>query len=189
MLTLLRTKCQSVLHRILAVTFTTRAGRPSKEYHIRGQGERTRTNIYVHNSKDLPVISTDVPVSMGGKNAAPQPVEMLLASLCGCEQVTAEFVARHSKPRMQIDKIEFEVFAKRDNKAVITLPLDAPLPPARLERIWGTATVHTTAAQTQVDILSREIKRRCPIANMVELSGCELDIVYVKYENEDSDLI
>lgn len=187
MLRLLRAPRLTVLHRLIEAAFTTkRTGRQSKEYHIRGQGESTRTNVYVHDSKDRRVISTDVPVAMGGKNSAPQPVEMLLASLCGCEQVTAEFVARHAKPRMYINKIEFEVFAKRDSKAAITLPLDVPLPPARLERVWGTATVHTSADQEQVDMLSREIKRRCPIANMVELSGCELDIVYIKYENQDS---
>jgi len=117
---------------------------------------------------------------MGGLNTAPQPVEMLLASLCGCEQVTAEFIARHMKPRVKIDKIEFEIQAARNPRAAITLPLGVDLPPSRLERIWGTATVHSTASQEQIDIIAKEIKKRCPIANMIVLSGCVLDIKFTK---------
>lgn len=160
--------------------FSVPSNRNLKEYHIRGVGSSTKTELHVYNLSTAHHIMTDVPVSMGGLDAAPQPVELLLGSLCGCEQVTASFVARHLKPRVNIDKIVFEIFAVRNQKASVTLPLKVDLPPSRLNRIWGTATVHTSASQDQIDILAKEIKRRCPIANMIILSGCELDIQFVK---------
>lgn len=125
-------------------------------------------------------ICTDVPISMGGEASASEPVEVFLAALCGCEQVTAIFIARHLKPQVVIDRIDFEVKASRNPLGAIKLPLDGPLLPSRLEKIWGTALVHTSAPQEQVDSIEREVKRRCPLANMVHLSGCELDIKFIK---------
>jgi putative redox protein len=161
-----------------------------KEYRLSGIGKSTKTEIFTYDStttSSIHPIATDVPKAMGGGNTAPQPVELLLASLCGCEQVTAEFVARHLKPRVNIEKINFEIFASRNQKGAITLPLDTiTLPLSRLEQIWGTATVHTTATQEQIDIIAREIKRRCPIANMIILSGCKLDIKFIKACDNDT---
>jgi uncharacterized OsmC-like protein len=120
---------------------------------------------------------------------------LLLASLCGCEQVTAQFIARHMKPRVTIDKIEYLLQASRDPRGATLLPIgvydtnkdssvigiDPALhfPLTRLSRIWDTAVVYTTASQHEVDIIAGEVKRRCPIANMVALSGCELNISFV----------
>ena len=124
---------------------------------------------------------------MGGENTAPQPVEMLLAALCGCEQVTAQYVARQMKPRLLIDKIDYDIQATRDQRGSLTLPIDpdTELPPSRVERIWGTATIHLPENATNVpsvetlEVLHSEVRRRCPVANMVILSGCKLEIKYV----------
>lgn len=134
-------------------------------------------------------VTLDVPQSMGGKNVGPQPVELFLASLCGCEQVTALFIARHMKPRVKIDKIEFKIQASRDQRTSLALPIDTDntrrsnevvQDVSRLKRIWGIAIVHTAASQEEVDIIAKETEIRCPIANMVMLSGCDLDIQFFK---------
>ena len=171
------------------------------------------------------LIRTDLPRFMGGSDEAPQPVHLLLASLVGCEHATASFVARQMRPRVQLDSVTFRIYAERDQRGAIALPLEAvfaedqktgtvsseqpsslpsssssppppppptpsPLPPARLLRIYGEALVQTGASQDQIDELARHVKRRCPIANMIELSGCELDIVWqieqAKVPNDDS---
>jgi uncharacterized OsmC-like protein len=151
-----------------------------KSYHLKGSGANTTTRIGHSNLSD-PII-TDVPASMGGKNEGPQPVELLLASLCGCELVTAQFIARNMKPRVTIDRIDFDVHASRDQRGATTLPIaeETPLPPSRLERIWGTATLVTSASPEELNLLATEVKRRCPVANMVILSGCQLDIEFRK---------
>lgn len=145
-------------------------------------------------------IITDVPKLMGGKNEGPQPVELLLASLAGCELVTAQFIARNMRPRVTIDRIDFDMHASRDQRGAMgSLPIvvtstskqdeessfrssssSSLLPPSRLERIWGTAMVHTSASSAELAMLAKEVKERCPIANMVILSGCTLEIEFRK---------
>lgn len=154
----------------------------TKSYHLSGVGKDTFTRI--SQPKLLSPIITDVPTSMGGKNKGPQPIELLLASLCGCELVTAQFIARNMKPRVTIDRIDFDVHASRNQLGAIGLPIggahDSSSPPSRLERIWGTATLHTSATADEVRTIASEVKMRCPVANMVILSGCVLDIEFKK---------
>ena len=115
-----------------------------------------------------------------------EPVELLLSSLCGCEQVTAQFVARNMKPRVNIDKIEYSVQASRDPKGAVYLPIGSNPPvEARLNRVWGTALVYTSASQQQIDVIASEVKVRCPIANMIASSGCTLDINYIKANSKN----
>ncbi|OQR84318.1 OsmC-like protein [Achlya hypogyna] len=161
----------------------TSAAKPAA-YHLTGRG----TGVQCHmNRGDGLVMATDVPVRMGGTDSAPQPVELFLTSLCGCELATAQFVARHMTPRLTIEKIEFSIHAVRDPAGALTLPLSSPAPPARLERIWGTATVFTSASQVQVDELSEHVKQRCPVANMAVLSGCKLDIKWRQMDPDDDE--
>jgi putative redox protein len=153
----------------------------TKSYHLIGTGTKTLTRM---SQPRLPApIETDVPISMGGSHQGPQPIELLLASLCGCELVTAQFIARNMKPRVTIDRIDFDVHASRDQRGAMGLPIgkDTLLPPSRLERIWGTATVHTSASLVEVQLMAAEVKRRCPVANMVVLSGCLLEIEFKKF--------
>ncbi|EQC42360.1 hypothetical protein SDRG_00098 [Saprolegnia diclina VS20] len=145
-------------------------------YHLTGMG----ANVQCSMARDASItMATDVPRRMGGSDAAPQPIELFLTSLCGCELATATFVARHMTPRVHVEKIEFDVYAERDSLGALQLPLTtdpATMPVARLARVWGTATVYTTASQAQVTELCDHVKRRCPVANMAVLSGCALEI-------------
>ena len=62
-------------------------------------------------------IQTDLPKKMGGKDVAPQPVELLLTSWMGCTQATALFVARQMRPRITLNRLEFiNIEAWRDGK-------------------------------------------------------------------------
>ena len=146
-----------------------------KHYKVIGGGDAVNCNV---TTDDGWKISTDTPKNQGGTNTAPQPVSLLLASLCGCELATARFVALKSSPRIKMGRIEFDIKAKRDERGAIALPLGSPLPvPARLEHVWGTATVYNTnATQEQIKNLGDEVHLRCPVANMIVLSGCLLEI-------------
>ena len=170
--------CVAAVRCIRPFTTTAAAGAETphyKNYRVVGGGVGSSC---IAVTDDGWTISTDTPKVQGGTNTAPQPVMLLLASLCGCELATARFVAIKSLPRIQMGRLEFDLQAKRDERGAITLPLTAPLPvPARLECVWGTATVHDTeATQEQITTLGAEVHLRCPIANMIVLSGCTLNI-------------
>ena len=165
-----------------------------KLYHLRGTGA-TGINRCDVRTEDGFTITTDTPRAQGGSNEAAQPVLLLLASLCGCKHATARFVA--FKMRRRIGKIDFDIRAERDERGAIGMgeggeaedALRADLPvPARLLRIWGSAVVHaaeTDLTDAEVQVLAEQVHRRCPVANMVTLSGCELQIDWRLHDNCD----
>ena len=80
--------------------------------------------------------------------------------------------------------------ASRDERGGITLPLGSELThPSRLEYITGTATVHTTkgGSQAQLDSLAHEVEQRCPVANMITMSGCSLSIKWEYAADADAE--
>ena len=99
------------------------------------------------------------------------------------ETATSQFIAR--KLRMPLNRIDFDIHAERNEWGSMHLPVDEePDVASRLHRIWGVARVHTTASQADVDELARLVKIRCPLASMVILSGCKLEVEWVKADTE-----
>lgn len=160
-----------------------------KFYRINGVGTRSRVEMTTNTGHSL---STDVPVKMGGQDSAPQPVETLLAALLGCTQATAIFVGRHLEPRILINRLEFDnIQAVRDERGALSLPItNDPEIPARLQRITGTIRVYTrdnkTLSQEQLALLSHQTELRCPVANMILTSGCEMSIKWINGGPDDS---
>mmetsp|Transcript_70362 Transcript_70362/g.141728 ORF Transcript_70362/g.141728 Transcript_70362/m.141728 type:complete len:170 (+) Transcript_70362:72-581(+) len=148
-----------------------------KTYHLNGLGSGVECTS---TTQDGHTISTSLPKMMGGSNSAAQPVYLLLAALVGCKQATAMFVARQMKPPVVITSIKFEVKASRDEKGALSLPLAKPLEAvSRLQQVSGRAMVETQASQEEVDEIGRQVHQRCPIANMMSLSGCDVDVQWV----------
>ena len=58
-----------------------------KSYHLTAVGEGPQC---VTTTDTRFTINADLPLLQGGKNTAPQPVELLLASLVSCKQATAQ---------------------------------------------------------------------------------------------------
>lgn len=125
-------------------------------------------------------IRLDLPKTMGGADGAPQPVELLVAALIGCEQATAAYCARHMSPRFPLKHVHFTYAAARDDRGATSLPIIEPPPvSARMQRVTGTAVVHLSrGAETpeRVDQLRRLVEARCPVANTLVAAGCELDV-------------
>lgn len=146
-------------------------------YHVKAKtaaSNKCSTDIETATGHQL---RTDVPRAMGGKDTAAQPVETLLAALAGCTQATALFVGRQMKPRISVKQLEMEFRAERDVRGALSLPIDQdPAFPARLARVHGTIRVHAMKqlSQDQLALLQHQTELRCPIANMLVASGCDM---------------
>mmetsp|Transcript_12179 Transcript_12179/g.49027 ORF Transcript_12179/g.49027 Transcript_12179/m.49027 type:complete len:231 (+) Transcript_12179:55-747(+) len=171
----------------------------TKTYRVTARGARcaaTTTTPRGH------AVTTDTPTRDGGDDSGPEPVETLLAALVGCEQATAHFVARML--RVRIDAIEFDVRAERDARGATHRPLtDAAPVSAAPSRIWGTARVRVgagiadapggqrraaprAATADDVETIGRIVHQRCPVASMVQRSGCRLEIAWVLASEDDA---
>ncbi|OLP92801.1 hypothetical protein AK812_SmicGene25346 [Symbiodinium microadriaticum] len=148
-----------------------------KRYHLVASGAGCAT---ASETDDGYKLQSDTPTSAGGTGTAPQPVQLLLAALVGCEQATAHFLA--TKLRLPpIRRIEFDIHAERDEWGSLSPPVaEPPAALSRLQRITGTATVFTDASEEQVRAVAAGVKLRCPVASMIIDSGCELDVRWVK---------
>jgi putative redox protein len=159
--------------------------RYQKRYKVQGgTSEKSRAGVTVRTGTGH-VVETDLPRAMGGIDAAAQPVETLLAALAGCTQATALFVARNLRPRrLDIDRIEFDLRAARDERGSLTLPIDSPPGvPSRLRAVTGTVRVHAARSipisDRDLALLREQTELRCPVANMMIASGCEMDVRWV----------
>eukprot|EP00927_Polykrikos_kofoidii_P061850 TRINITY_DN5667_c0_g2_i4.p1 TRINITY_DN5667_c0_g2~~TRINITY_DN5667_c0_g2_i4.p1 ORF type:complete len:206 (+),score=34.78 TRINITY_DN5667_c0_g2_i4:250-867(+) len=160
------------------------AGARTKTYFVSGESAGVAATVTARQH----TISTGLPRTMGGKDVAPQPVELFLAALVGCETATAVFVAQKMRPRFPLGRICFDYSAERDERGALAQPIDvAPEVPARLQHITGRATVHLTpGSQTEskqrLATLKEQVEARCPIASMVTASGCTMDVDWVLAE-------
>ena len=157
-----------------------------KSYKLKGETSATsnKSGVTVHTDTGH-VLQTDVPRKMGGRDTAPQPVETLLTAWMGCTQATALFVGRQMKPnRLLIDRLVFDVQGHRDERGALTLPVEQQAPvPSRLYRVQGTITVHRVGGQAitdqEMEILREQTELRCPVANMMIASGCQMNVEWI----------
>ncbi len=129
---------------------------------------------------------TDLPTAVGGRDSAPQPVELLLGALLGCKTATAHFVARHlwARPHNCILRLDFsDVVAQRDERGALAMPIrDEPPCTAALLRVEGVATV--TAASSaitaaDVEALGALVSKRCPVAATLHAAGCDVSFSWL----------
>ena len=158
-------------------------GEVSHAYELTATGAGVQLNCRFQPSGH--VVSTDLPKALGGRDTAAQPVELLLASLCGCEQATAAFVARHMKPRFPLSEIEFRYQAERNPTGANFLPLlsrggEQPVSPM-LQSVQGKAIVRTRGPETppRLSELAQEVHARCPVHQTLLAAGVKMEIDWV----------
>jgi uncharacterized OsmC-like protein len=137
------------------------------------------------------LMTTDLPLCMGGKDQAPQPVECLLAAWAGCTQATALFVSRqmmqNNKSRRLIERLEFvNITASRDERGALALPIyEAPPVSSRIHTLSGIIVVWPSFDEETLKLLQEQTELRCPVANMLIASGCRMDVEWINGDEKD----
>jgi putative redox protein len=171
----------------------TTAGMATKAYHFSGGStEDGRPGCTVHTNTGH-TITTDLPKIGGGRNASPQPVELLIAALLGCKVATAHYVARHlfPRPHNRLASVRFsEVVAERDERGALALPLTDPPPTtSALTRVRGVVTVVPSSCGTitssDIRQLGELVEQRCPVAATLLRSGCALEFEWLLGSTHD----
>lgn len=161
----------------------------TKVYNIIATSEYKSSVVQIKTINSHYEFKTDLPKTMGGKDTAPQPVELLLGSLAGCTHATARFVGRNMTPRLNIMNIQIKLHGSRDDRGALDeLPITAhsPLPrfEAKLTNVSGIVKVDAVdqhgnkihLSESTLSLLAHHTENRCPVASMINASGCRMDL-------------
>lgn len=108
---------------------------------------------------------TDEPESLGGKDSAPNPVELLLASLASCQEITYKAYARAMG--IELRKVSCSVRGHIDLRGFFAV---APYEEARpgFYKIDGTVTLESTASEEAIAQLKQVVDAHCPVLDMMQ---------------------
>ncbi|MGV8979376.1 MAG: OsmC family protein [Cellulomonas sp.] len=102
----------------------------------------------------------DEPESLGGTNAGPNPVELVLASLAGCINIVIHMVA--AEQGIVIRGLRLTVEGDLDPSLLMGSPTDER---AGFSAIALTAEVDSDASAEEIDEVLRIAETRCPVAD------------------------
>lgn len=111
-------------------------------------------------SRDF-VFRSSEPVSQGGKDDAPNPMELLLGAVNGCVSVVAEIVAEEQG--VSLTSLETEAAGKLDGRGIAGVQGVSPA----FQEITLDVTVGTDADDEQFATFQREVIRRCPAMGLL----------------------
>ncbi|MFT4851109.1 MAG: putative redox protein [Sediminicola sp.] len=137
-------------------------------FKAEAQGKGWPTKISITDTEWT--IHTDEPVEDGGSNTGPNPMQLFIASLAGCQNEQAQVVADElSLSITQVDiKLEIDLdlsgfMGTSDNS-------NGSYKNLRLE-----ASVLGDVTDEQVKNLGQKVDDRCPILALLRTSGCEIE--------------
>ena len=120
--------------------------------------DRTASAIHV---RDFPPLISDEPPSRGGGNRGQSPLELLLASLCACTNVTAGRMAE--KLRFHYSGLEMHAEGELDTRGrrgVADVPVHY-----RAVRLH--VTIATDEPENRVQRLAQLVARYCPVDTLM----------------------
>ena len=113
-------------------------------------------------------IRMDEPKTSGGDDTGPNPVEMLLCSLAGCQLVAASLFARQM--RIDLDDISVEVEGDMDSAGMMGYTGFRP----GYEKIRFVFHIKTDAPPAKVQALIDLVEQRCPVGDSLK-NGVPMD--------------
>ncbi len=125
-------------------------------------GVRTDTQTGKH------VITTDEPPNLGGTDAGPNPLELMLGALAGCENVIAHMAAKEMA--FEFDGIAFAIEAEFDPQGLMGNP-DVR---TYFERVTIDADVKTEEPDERIQELKEKVDSRCPIFGVLNAADVEM---------------
>jgi uncharacterized OsmC-like protein len=114
--------------------------------------------------RDTFLMPADEPPALGGTDTAPNPVELLLASLASCQEITYKAFGRAMG--LELTKVSCTVTGHIDLRGFFAV---APYEEARpgFYRIDGTVHIESTAPDEALQQLKAVVDAHCPVLDML----------------------
>ena len=116
-------------------------------------------NLHIQTSINGFTIECDEPKELGGTNSAPRPIDLLLASLANCLEISA--LLYFSFSNMKIDSVKVSVETEIDKRAILD-DKNAPLPGfSNFKVIWE---IDSSENERRVKKIIDKVEKFCPIS-------------------------
>ena len=139
--------------------------RNTTKFAVRGvmkNAARTDIDLGAHR------VTIDEPNIRGGTDKGPTPTEMLAASLVGCTNVIVNRIAEQNDIRIHSLSVELETtFDVRGALGVAEVAIPFP----RMDLL---IVLTTDADYVSVELLKRELPKRCPVNVALRAAGTEI---------------
>jgi putative redox protein len=122
------------------------------------------------------VINAEGHPTLGGKDTAPSPLDLVLAGLASCNQVTSFIVAKGLG--IEFSHFDIELEASLDN-SVLAFGVEGN---ANFSSVDIKINVATTADPDTFDRFSRDVERRCPVTQLFVRSGVTVNVTWSRFE-------
>lgn len=110
----------------------------------------------------------DEPLERGGSNRGPAPTDAALAALIGCTNVIGNKCA--SRLGLELGRLSVEAVCEFDRRGVaLQEEIDVPFARIRL-----TVRASRPVAQADLDELSAQVRKYCPLSKLFRQAGTEI---------------
>lgn len=115
-------------------------------------------NLHVKAKVDEFEISCDEPGELGGSNKAPNPMQLLLASLANCLEISA--LVYFSYTNLKVESVKVKIKAAYDKRYVLT---DKNAPLSGFYNINSTWYVKTKEPGDKIENVLKKVEENCPV--------------------------
>ena len=114
-------------------------------------------------------ITSDEPVDDGGSNSGPNPMQLFIASLTGCQNEQAQVVAEELS--LNISQIDINAEIDLDLSGFMGMSDNSN---GSYKEVRLKAVVSGNATDAQIKTLGLKVDERCPILGLLRSSGCKI---------------
>jgi uncharacterized OsmC-like protein len=136
-------------------------------FNVTGEGTGVLQRITVGGGGTAHQFATDTVPPFGGADSEPSPLSLTLGALTGCNQITAQIVAKELG--VTIGSLSFDATGDLD-PSVMAGGADGN---ANFDAVRVAATIATDADEATFEKLKAETERRCPVTQLFVRSGLE----------------
>ena len=120
------------------------------------EGFRSEISVRQHR------LAADEPAALGGADSAPNPVELILAALGSCQEIT--YRAYATALGIPLDSVSVELAGEIDLRGFFAV--DEAVRPG-FQNIRGTVHIESSASEAELQKLRAAVDAHCPVLDML----------------------
>lgn len=113
--------------------------------------------------RDFPEMTIDEPPELGGSDAGPNPVEIVLVALGACQEIM--YAAYASVMGIQLTSVKCNLRGYLDMRGLFALDPDVP---AGYQKIVYETVIESSASAEELSKLAHMVETHCPVLDTVQ---------------------